>query len=86
MGVKPEPRVGTRMRVLDGVLLILGLIIMIASAIARFISPGDAFLASEILGLALSQIGIILWSTSVISGEVQDSRELILREIRGLKG
>lgn len=73
---------GSRTRILAGILVILGLIIMVASAIAEFISPRDAFLASEILGLALSQIGIVLWSTSAVSNEVRDSRDLILREIR----
>ena len=73
---------GTRVRILAGILIILGLVIMVASAIAEFISPRDAFLASEILGLGLSQIGIVLWSTSTVSDEIRDSRDLILREIR----
>ena len=71
---------GSRTRILARILIILGLVIMVAAAIAC--SAKDAFLASEILGLALSQIGIILWSTSTVSNEVRDSRDLILREIR----
>ncbi len=70
----------TRTRLLAGILVILGLIIMVGSAIAEFISPRDAFLASEILGLALSQIGIVLWSASTVSSKVRGSRDLILSE------
>jgi len=72
-------------RMLARILILVGLAILIASAIAEFISARDAFLASEILGLALSQIGIVLWSTSTISSEARDSRDLILPEIRGGK-
>jgi len=68
------------------ILVAIGLAIMVASAIAEFISVRDAFLASEILGLALSQIGIVLWSTSTISNGIKDSCDLILKEIGGRGG
>jgi len=63
-------------------LVILGLIIMIASAIAEFILGGDAFIASEILGLGLSQVGIVLWSTNVLMSQIADSRNLIMTQMK----
>ena len=64
-------------------LVIIGVIIMIASAIAEFIFGGDAFIASEILGLGLSQIGIVLWSTNVLAGQIIDSRNLLMGQMKG---
>ena len=64
-------------------LVIIGVIIMIASAIAEFIFGGDAFIASEILGLGLSQIGIVLWSTNVLTAQIIDSRNLVLGQTKG---
>ena len=66
-------------------LVILGLIIMIASAIAEFILGGDAFIASEILGLGLSQVGIVLWSTNVLMSQIADSRNLILTQMKEVR-
>jgi len=68
-------------KTLAKILIALGLVIMLASAIAEFILARDVFLASEILGLALSQIGIILWSTSTLSDRIEDSRDLVLKEL-----
>jgi len=64
-------------------LVIIGVIIMIASAIAEFIFGGDAFIASEILGLGLSQIGIVLWSTNVLTGQIIDSGNLHMGQTKG---
>lgn len=64
-------------------LVIIGVIIMIISAIAEFIFGGDAFIVSEILGLGLSQIGIVLWSTNVLMSQIMDSRNLILGQMKG---
>ncbi len=63
-------------------LVIIGVIIMILSAIAEFVYGGDAFIVSEILGLGLSQIGIVLWSTNVLMSQIMDSRNLILTQMK----
>ena len=57
--VFPLQKFGKQIR-LAKLLVIIGVIIMITSAIVEFIYGGDAFIASEILGLGLSQIGIVL--------------------------
>lgn len=66
-------------------LVIIGIVIMIASAIAEFIYGGEAFIASEILGLGLSQIGIVLWSSNLLLSQITDSRNLILDQMKEKK-
>ncbi|GEM_PF-3877106 len=74
-------KIGKQMK-LGKSLVIIGVIIMTISAIAEFIYGGNAFIASEILGLGLSQIGIVLWSTNLLLNQIADSRNLILREMK----